>query len=74
MILALFGLATNGSITQPTGMTERSELTAGVGQARVASEASDQIHGVVGATGDRTATTTRAAPSVGQLVVLRPAP
>ena len=74
MIVALFGLATNGSITQPTGMTERSELTAGVGQARVASEVSDQIHGAGGSTGDRTATTTRAAPSVGQLIALRPAP
>jgi hypothetical protein len=72
MLVMLVGLASNGSVTPPTGMTERAEAAAGRSN-KVTGEASDATVGT-GATGPRTATATRAGVNVGQLVVLRKAP
>jgi hypothetical protein len=73
VLVSFVGFATNTSISPPAGMTERSELIAGAGQARVTGESSD-VTRAAGASGPRTATAAKAAAGAGQLVVVRPAP
>ncbi|MFL6206425.1 MAG: metallophosphoesterase, partial [Acidimicrobiales bacterium] len=73
-IVSLVGVATNGSITAPSGWTERAEIVGGSGSSRVASELSDAAAAVVGPTGSQTATSSKAAAGVAQLLVLRPTP
>jgi fibronectin type 3 domain-containing protein len=72
MLVMLVGLAGNGSVTPPSGMTERAEAAAGR-SAKITGEASDATVGA-GTTGTRTATASRAGANVGQLVALRKAP
>ena len=73
MLVGFFGMATNATFTPPNGMAERGDVAAS-GSIKVASEAADLRLTAAGATGVRTATATKAAASIGQLVVLRPAP
>ena len=73
MLIGFFGTATNATFTPPTGMTERGDVAAS-GATKVASEAADLRFAAAGSSGIRTATATRAAASIGQLVVLRSAP
>jgi hypothetical protein len=73
VLVSFVGFATNTSINPPAGMTERSELSAGAGQARVTGESSDTVQ-AAGASGPKTATSTKPSAGVGQLLVLRPAP
>jgi hypothetical protein len=63
----------NVTITPPTGMAERAEVAAGTGTTKTVGEASDAKQASVGASGNKTATASRSAPAVAQLVVLRPA-
>jgi large repetitive protein len=72
MIVGFFGTATNATFTAPTGMTERGDVAVTSGTVKVAAEATDAIV-TAATTGSRTATASKAAVSVGQLVVLRPA-
>jgi hypothetical protein len=72
MLVMLAGVASNGSVTPPTGMTERVEASAGRSD-KVTGEASDASVGA-GSTGPRTATASRAGANIGQLIVLRKAP
>jgi hypothetical protein len=73
MLVSFVGFATNTAINPPAGMTERSELSAGAGQARVTGESSDTVQ-AAGASGPKTATSTKPSAGVGQLPVLRRAP
>jgi hypothetical protein len=73
MLVGFFGTATNATFTPPNGMAERGDVAAS-GAVKVASEAADLRLTATGSTGTRTATATRAAASIGQLVLLRPAP
>jgi chitodextrinase len=72
-LVALVGAAGNVSVSTPNGMTERAEISGGTGTTKTVSEASD-AQAAAGATGTRTATLSRSAPAVAQLVVLRPSP
>jgi hypothetical protein len=55
-------------------MHERGEDAVTSGSAKVASEAADELLTGGGSTGDRTAKASKAAVSIGQLIVLLPAP
>ncbi len=72
-LVSLVGVAGNVTVSPPTGMTERGEVAGGAGATKTVSEASDAPIGA-GATGAKTATASRSAPAVAQLVVLRPSP
>jgi hypothetical protein len=73
MLLGFFGIATNATFTPPSGMTERGDVAVTSGSVKVASEATDRLLSAAEPSA-RTATATKAAISIGQLVVLRPAP
>lgn len=73
MLIGLFGIATNASISPPSGMTERVETTQSTGPRKVATEIADQLLGCSGATGNRGAAASRAGVSIGRLLALRPA-
>jgi len=73
MIVGLYDLAQNTTITPSAGMTERFEAVSNAGTYPVVSEAADQVQQTAGASGDRTATAGRAAQNIGQLIALRPA-
>ncbi|MFL6005040.1 MAG: LamG-like jellyroll fold domain-containing protein [Gaiellaceae bacterium] len=72
-LVSLVGAAANVTISPPSGMTERSELAGGTGSTKTVSEASD-VRAGPGPTGTKSATASRSAPAVAQLVVLRAAP
>ena len=72
MLIGAFGGATNASVTLPTGLLEENEQLAGTGSSRVVVEISDQQLSAAGTTGTRTATLSKSAANVGQLIVLRP--
>ena len=72
-LVSLVGVAGTATVSPPAGMTERAEIAGGTGSTKTVSEASDASVGA-GATGDKTATASRAAPAVAQLIVLRPMP
>jgi hypothetical protein len=73
LLVAFFGIASNATITPPSGHTERGEVAAGTGNARVAIEGNDDPH-QVGSSGTHVAKATKAGPSIAHVVVLRPAP
>jgi hypothetical protein len=73
MLVGFFGIATNATFNPPSGMTERGDVAVTSGSVKVASEAADRLLSEADA-GARTATASKAAVSIGQLVVLRPAP
>jgi hypothetical protein len=74
-LVGLFGVltGTHTSITPPTGMTERGEVTTVKGAIRPALELSDASLPSTGATGTRTASSLVAGGNAGQLIALRPA-
>ena len=61
------------TVHTPTGMTERCEIV-NSGSVKLASEAADSTLGAIGPTGGRTATGSKSAVSIGQLIVLLPLP
>ena len=72
LLVALFGSATNATITPPAVMINQASANANAGKSKAASELADQIFGAAGDTGDRTASASAAAVNIGQLVALRP--
>jgi hypothetical protein len=70
VLVALFGVASNVSITPPSGMTERGEAI-GTGGNRVASAGADEPHDA-GPSHGHAALASKAAVSIGHVVVLRP--
>ena len=74
MLVGLFGLAIDASITPPPGMTEQAEVIIAGSGLKTTSEAADQPRPTAGPTGPRMASTARGAISVGQLVALRKGP
>jgi len=72
MLVGFFGVANNTSVAPPTNMTERFDVVSNAGTYPVVCEASDQLLGAAGPTGDRTATSGTTGWSIGQLVALRP--
>ena len=74
-LVALYSMTTNATVAPPAGMTERSEQPGSEPTLpRMAViEGSDQALDAAGATGNRVATASAAATSIGQLIALRPA-
>jgi hypothetical protein len=72
-LVGFFGLATNTTVTPPTGMIERGDVASTYGT-DVALEGADEVQSAAGATGPRTATAASTARNIGHLVALRPAP
>jgi hypothetical protein len=73
LLLGLFGLARAGTITPPSGMAERTDVTSPAGLAfQSTGETADQLQAAAGPTGARVATSSFSGPSVGQSVVLNP--
>jgi hypothetical protein len=71
VVIGSFGIAAVGGIAPPTAMYERAEAVS-VGKVKVSTEISDQVIFGFGQTGTRTALASKAAPNIGQLVVLLP--
>jgi hypothetical protein len=71
VVIGAFGIAAVGGIAPPTVMYERAEAAA-PGKAKVSTELSDQVMFEFDLTGTRTARAVKAAPNIGQLVVLFP--
>jgi len=69
VLVSLVGFASNGSITPPAAQTERAELSGGSGSTRIAGELSDSTR-LAGPTGALTATTSKGAAGVQQVVIL----
>jgi hypothetical protein len=74
LAVGVFGIATNAGVTPPSGMIEAAEMGASTGKTRVTAEFADDILEAAGDTGPRTATSTKAARSIGQILILAPAP
>ena len=73
MLVAFFGIASNATITPPSGHAERGEVVAGPGNNRITSEGNDDPH-PLGPSGTHSATASKAGLSIGQVVILKPAP
>ena len=73
-LVGFFATATTATFTPPGGMAERCEVNASAGSLKLASEAADSTLGGIGPTGPRTATASKSAVSIGQLIVLSPLP
>jgi len=73
LLVGFFGMPTNAQITPPAGMVEQAEALVN-GKKKVSIEASDDVLVADGATGARSALANKPAVSVGQVIVLRPAP
>jgi len=73
LLIAAFGAATNASVTPPTAMLEKAEVVGGTSNKRTVTEIADQSSATASATGSRTATLSKPAANVGQLIALRPA-
>ena len=71
VVIGAFGIAAVGGITPPTVMYERAEAVS-LGKVKVSTEISDQVMVDFSATESRTALAVKAAPNIGQLVVLLP--
>ncbi len=74
LAVGVFGIATNAMIAPPSGMIEQAEQSAATGSARIAAEIADDVLETAGETGPRSATATKAARSIGQMLILVPAP
>ena len=72
LVVGFFGLATNVTVTPPTGMIEQAEANQNGGKTKLGIETSDSVVRAAGATGDRVATANNSAANVGQVVVIRP--
>ena len=73
LLVGFFGMPTNAQIAPPAGMVEQAEALVN-GKKKVSIEASDDALVATGATGARSALANKPAVSIGQVVVLRPAP
>jgi len=73
LLIGFFGMPTNAEIAPPAGMIEQAETRVN-GKKKISIEASDDALVAAGATGARTALANKPAVSIGQVVVLRPAP
>jgi len=73
LLVGTFGAAASATVAPPAGMLEQAEIVGGGGGKRTVTELADQPAPLVGATGSRSATLSKAAANVGQLVALRPA-
>ncbi len=75
-LVAFYSMTTNATVTPPAGMTERGEQPGSESTLprMTVIEGSDQALAAAGATGNRVATASAAATSIGQLFALRPAP
>ena len=72
MLVGFFGIATNATIAPPSGTTERGEIV-GSGANKIASEGADE-RSPAGPSGAHVAKASKAAVSIGHVVVLKPAP
>ncbi|MBI1395471.1 MAG: hypothetical protein GC151_05780 [Betaproteobacteria bacterium] len=72
-LVGVFGAATGGTFSPPSGMTEISEVSTGSGSTGVAVMASERTLTTSGSTGSKTATVSTAADNIGGLVALKPA-
>ena len=70
LVVGFFGLAMNSSFTPPNGMIEQREKSVVNGKIKLAIEVADDILDAAGPTGARTATASKGASSIGQLVIL----
>ena len=75
LLVHLAAVNAEGSLTPPTGMTERWEQTAWKADSPrdVTASTSDNTQAATGATGPRTATASNPGPNIGVLLALRPA-
>ncbi|HZD16612.1 MAG TPA: hypothetical protein VE669_00575 [Actinomycetota bacterium] len=75
LLVGAFGIVSGSptTITSPTGMLEQVQVTQSAGKPKLVLESADAILAQTGNTGPRTATVTKPAPSIGQLLLLRPA-
>jgi fibronectin type 3 domain-containing protein len=73
LLAAVFGAATNAGVTPPPEMLEKAEIIGGASNKRTVTEVADQPAPGAGSTGSRTATLSKAAANVAQLIALRPA-
>jgi hypothetical protein len=73
MLVGVFGIATNATMTPAATMTELADIKTGKGPKKVALELADETLDVPGATGQRAATASAAAVNIGTVIVLRPA-
>jgi hypothetical protein len=71
-LITVAGIAANATISPPAGLVERAEALAGSGKTRIAIEMADVSRPDVGTTGTRTASATKAAFNIGQVIALRP--
>jgi fibronectin type 3 domain-containing protein len=72
LLVGVFGSATNPTFTPPNGMVEQGEIATTSGTKKVAIEVADQVPVGAGSTGTRTATASKSAVVIGQLIALRP--
>jgi PKD repeat protein len=74
MLVGLFAATGSLTITPPSGMTERFDITSNLGTYKVTSEGANALQATAGATGDRVARADVGLnPNIGQLIALRPA-
>ena len=73
MIVALWGVANNSTVTPTGSMTERFDVASNAGTYKVTSACADAIQAGAGATGDRIGASLTTGWNVGHLVALRPA-
>jgi hypothetical protein len=73
VVVGLFGIGSNTTVSPPASTTERGEAVSSAGTYKVDSESADFVMAGAGATGNQTATAANAAASIGQLFALRPA-
>jgi hypothetical protein len=74
MLVGLFGMARSTTIAPPSGMTEGAEAASIAGSYFATSQVSMTVLSAAGSSGTRTATAAAASVSIGQLVILNPAP
>jgi hypothetical protein len=73
MLVGVFGIATNATMTPPANMAEQADVKTGAATKKVALELADDTLEAAGATGLRVATASAAAVNIGIVIVLRPA-
>jgi PKD repeat protein len=74
MLVGLFAATGSITVTPPSGMAERFDVTSNLGTFKISSEGANALQGTAGATGDRVARADIGTnPNIGQLVALRPA-
>jgi hypothetical protein len=72
LLVGLFGVANNPTITEPPGMLEQAEVVQNAGRDKLAMEAADSVLPGTGSSGAMTATANKSGDNIGQLIALRP--